>query len=458
MLKVLHVPYTYAPDPVGGTEIYVKALAKELQCFGIESVIAAPSASEIDQVYDYDGISVYRYSVSKQSKNMLRELYGAGDPGASKKFALILDKLRPDIVHMHALTRAVSILLVEAVKQRGIPVIFTYHTPTVSCHRGTLMLWGDQECDGVLDVQRCTACSLNADGLPRWLSKIVSLLPSSLTIIIERMKLSGGIWTVVRRRELMRLRQEAFTALMYQVDAIVALREWVRRLLTRNGVPDWKIVLSPHGLLDAPESDSAIIDVAESPLRVAFLGRADKVKGIDTLIKAVRAMPDLSIELDLYGVTQSIADEGYQALLKSLAADDPRISFRPSVLHEQVVALLKKYHVLAVPSRWMETGPLVVLESFLAGTPVIGSNLGGIAEWVQHEKNGLLVDFDDVAGWGLALKRCAEDRHLLASLREGIERPRSMTVVAHEMAGIYTRYADAGRLLHSQPQSQANEG
>src|SRR5205807_2637121 len=120
------------------------------------------------------------------------------------------------------------------------------------------------------------------------------------------------------------------------------------------------------------------------------------VKGVDTLIKAVRAMPSMSIELHLYGVTQGASDERYWMLLRSLAASDSRITFIPSVPHDEVISLLRNYHVLAVPSRGLETGPLVVLESFAAGTPVIGSKLDGIAEWVRHQDNGLLVEPEDV--------------------------------------------------------------
>jgi glycosyltransferase involved in cell wall biosynthesis len=109
--------------------------------------------------------------------------------------------------------------------------------------------------------------------------------------------------------------------------------------------------------------------------------------------------------------------------------------------HDQVVALLRQYHLLAVPSRSLETGPLVVLESFAAGTPVIGSSLGGVAEWVRHQVNGLVLDPDDVSAWADALRRCAEDRGFLAKLRQGVMPPRSMADVADEMAQLYRRYS-----------------
>ena len=95
------------------------------------------------------------------------------------------------------------------------------------------------------------------------------------------------------------------------------------------------------------------------------------------MIKAVRGAPELQIELDRYGVVQSTGDQSYWSELQSLAAQDERIRFFSGVEHEEVIPLLRNYHLLAVPSRWLETGPLVVLEAFAAGTPVLGAKLGG---------------------------------------------------------------------------------
>ncbi len=436
MRKVLHVPFTFYPDPVGGTEVYVEGLAQELQSYGIESIIAAPSCERIEEAYVHNGLRVRRYRAALSSEIPLSELYGQGDPEAALGFTRILEEESPDIVHMHAFTRAVSVLLVRAAKERGIRVFFTYHTPTVSCQRGTLMLWGKEACDGVLHIRRCTDCSLSNQGLPRWASMPLSYVPSLFARMLKDANLSGGIWTAFRMADLIRVRCAAFQALIREVDGIVALREWVRELLVRNGVPRSKITLSTHGLVDG-NGRRALVDVEKVPLRVAFFGRADYAKGVETLISAVKAAPELRIELHLYSVIQGSGDQRYQLELKSLAAQDPRISFLSSVPHEDVISRLAGYHLLAVPSRWMETGPLVILESFAAGTPVIGSKLGGIAEWVQHGQNGLLVEFDSVTGWTDALKRCAEDRTLLATLRAGVKPPRSIKDVASEMLRMY---------------------
>jgi glycosyltransferase involved in cell wall biosynthesis len=260
------------------------------------------------------------------------------------------------------------------------------------------------------------------------------------------MNLTGGIWTALRMRELIRSRHAAFHALMREVDGIIVPREWVRTLLVRNGVPGSKIILTQHGLSSTRDNRVPIIDVAKRPLRVAFLGRADKVKGADTLIKAIRSSPRLDVEVDLFGVTQSTDDGAYWKGLQQLADQDKRISVLPPVPHDQVISLLREYHVLAVPSRWLETGPLVILESFAAGTPVIGSDLGGIADLVRHEDNGLLVEAENLPAWVEALHRCAEDRCLLARLRRGVDSPRDMIDVAQDIAQLYRKQLDSAKL------------
>jgi glycosyltransferase involved in cell wall biosynthesis len=81
----------------------------------------------------------------------------------------------------------------------------------------------------------------------------------------------------------------------------------------------------------------------------------------------------------------------------------------------------------------------VVLEAFAAGIPVLGSDLGGIAELVEHEVDGLLVEPASPEAWGGALRRVLDDPDLLTRLRRGVRPPRRMGQVAEEMLAVYHR-------------------
>jgi glycosyltransferase involved in cell wall biosynthesis len=455
-MKVAHVPFCFHPDRVGGTEIYVESVAREMTEAGVEIVIAAPGPR--DTAYDYDGIPVRRFAVAPDVTD-LRELYGAGDPVAARAFGRLLDDEQPDVVHLHALTRGVSLLLVSETKRRGIPVVFTYHTPTVSCQRGTLLHWGNEVCDGVLDVRRCASCTLDSLGVGPPAAKLLGRLPTAIGRLAGRAGLRGGPWTAVRMTELIALRHAAFRSLMAEVDYVIALCDWTRELLVCNGVSPDRISVSRHGL---PASPSVAVGppvpppTNGSPLRVAFLGRMDPTKGAHILLEAVRSLPDARLKLDIYGVPQGVDGQAYLQRLQRLASEDSRVSFLPAVPAVQVVPLLRTYHLLAVPSQWLETGPLVVLEAFAAGIPIVGSGLGGIAELVREDVDGILVAPESVESWQRAFNRLLSDANLLRRLQSAIAPPRGMSQVATEMMNIYQLVRQYG-VMASIPQVPAED-
>jgi glycosyltransferase involved in cell wall biosynthesis len=128
--------------------------------------------------------------------------------------------------------------------------------------------------------------------------------------------------------------------------------------------------------------------------------------------------------------------------VRRAALEDRRIRFHPSIPHEGVIPTLARYDLVAIPSQWMETGPLVALEAFAAGVPVLGSALGGLADKIQDGTNGLLVrPHDSVDAWRDVLDRCRRDRDLVAHLARGVSRPKSMSDVAIEMLDVYAGLA-----------------
>jgi glycosyltransferase involved in cell wall biosynthesis len=432
--KIIQVPFCFYPDPVGGTEVYVASLSRHLQAADMQVVVAAPD--EQDREYTYEGLLVKRFALGEITGP--RDLYSSGDVRAAQAFGRILDDERPTLVHLHGITRGVSLRLVREAKRRNIPVVFTYHIGTVSCARGSLLRWGTENCDGQLDLNRCTQCTLHGLGLPRNLAGMVSRVPVIAGRGIGLLPNMGKVTTAMRMRELVDLRHASFRALMAEVDHIVAVNNWVAEILRRNNVPAEKITVSRYGFSQTLDELSSINPPSDDePLRVAYLGRVETAKGPDLLVEAIRNMPGASIELHLYGIAQGMEGQAYLQRLKLLAGSDSRIVFNHAVPTDQIVKLLSSFHILAIPSRVRETGPIVALEAFAAGVPVIGSNLGGIAELINHEVNGLLVEVNSVASWKQTFKRILEDWDLLAHLRMGISSPRNMGMASTEIMKIY---------------------
>lgn len=438
-MKVVHIPFCYWPDPVGGTEVYVQSLAKEQQRQGLDIVVAAPG--KLNAEYWHDGLRVRRFAVNQKVED-LQELYGEGDPRAAEEIGRILDEESPDLVHQHALTRGASLRLVREAKRRGLPVVFSYHTPTVSCQRGTLLRWGSEVCGGTLDVNECTRCALHGHGLNRFSSTAAGSIPTGVGRVLGALGASGGFWTAARMTELVRLRHAMFRNLIAEVDHVIGLCQWVKDVLVRNDVPEAKITVSRQGLDDQQVGVSSLElgterRTGQSAVRIAFLGRLDPTKGVHVLIEALKRNPALDIRLDIFGVVQEGAGEEYQRRLMTLAGTDERIGFQQPISSDQVVVRLKDYDLLAVSSQGLETGPRVVLEAFAARIPVIGSNLGGIAELVQHGVNGLLVEPQSIEAWADGFTSVCYDPELLPRLRAGVRAPRGMRAVADEMRVIY---------------------
>lgn len=432
-MKIVHVPFCFYPDPVGGTEIYVQALAGEQQKQECEVLIAAPG--ERDESYRHDGIRVRRFGVAGRVSN-LRDMYGDGDISAAASFARTLDEEKPDLIHLHAFTRGASLRLVREAKRREIPVVFSYHTSTASCQRGTLLRWGTEVCEGTLDLHACTRCTLHGQGLNKPLSFVIGNIPVSVGRLLGNIGASGGPRTALRMTELVGLRHSAFRALMAEVDHVVALCDWVKDLLLRNGLPSDKVTVSRQGLCYRQSTSKAPAQ-EQSFLRVAFVGRLDPTKGVHILIEALALILAASIRLDVYGVVQGQAGKEYLMRIRRAAARDMRITFYDSLSAADVTTRMQQYDVLAVPSQGLETGPMVVLEAFAAGIPVVGSNLGSIAELVQDGVDGILLDARSPMSWAHTLERLSVDRALLKRLRSGVRPPRSMKIVAKEMLELY---------------------
>jgi glycosyltransferase involved in cell wall biosynthesis len=448
-MKIIHVPFCFYPGAVGGTEVYVTLLARLLkEGHGCDVLIAAPGGRS--EQYTHENLRVRRFEVSPEVAD-ISELYGEGDEVGAREFAKILDEERPDIVHLHAFTRGVSLRIVRAAKVRKVPVVFTYHTPTVTCTLGTMMRWGRIPCDGEMLGRRCTACTLHGLGLNRLVATGVASMPRRVRKILGKTKKSGGIWTALRMRELVERRHNATRALLAEVDHIVAVCEWVRDVLVRNGVPANKITLCRQGVPDNREPitdnsrrrDSAFQSFSvsafsqERPLRLVYFGRLDPTKGVHVLIEALQLDKALPVTLDVYGTAQGEGGAAYADRLQKLVMHDGRIAFKASVPSEKVIPTMRTYDAVVVPSQWLETGPLVVLEAFAARIPVLGSDLGGIAELVVNGVNGLLVSPSEINAWCNAVLRLCRDAGLYERLCSSLPTPPVMESVARTMIDLY---------------------
>jgi glycosyltransferase involved in cell wall biosynthesis len=428
-LRVVHLLGWYFPESLGGTEVYVRTLVARLRAAGHDVAVAAPERGGREpRTYLHEGALVFRYPLPL----VLRRDEAQGETAVRGAEALCawLSDFSPHVVHLHNLGVGLGLPEMRHARASGARLFVTFHSSGLgyTCLRGTLMREGRERCDGRVIPRRCAACALAQRGLPRPAAALLGGVPPTLSVWLGRWP---GRWaTALGMSGLVRRNQSRQAEVFGLAERVVVLTEAARQILVENGAPADKLVLhrlgTSHPVRRRPRPPAA------APVRFAYLGRFEPLKGVGDLIEAVRSLPPgLSLRLELRGPEQG----GWLDDLRRRAAGDARIVFLPALAVGEVPAYLENVDVLCCPSRCLEGGPTVALEALAQGTPVIGSRLGGLGELIRDERR--LVEPGDVRGWARLLERIARQPALLDSWRETLETPRTMDDVAADTLALY---------------------
>ena len=122
--------------------------------------------------------------------------------------------------------------------------------------------------------------------------------------------------------------------------------------------------------------------------------------------------------------------------LRNLTDGNDRIEFSGTFSYERLLEVHSALDLLVVPSVWYENSPNTILEAFTYRTPIIAANLGGMAELVRDEENGLLFKPGDPRSLQQQILRIEENPHLLNNLRSGITPVRTLLYRKEAWLGI----------------------
>ncbi len=220
-----------------------------------------------------------------------------------------------------------------------------------------------------------------------------------------------------------------------QADAIISPSRFLRSTFIKAGVEPERIIFSRQGR-DFPDLTPEILrKTSSSGLEVGYIGQIAWHKGVHVLFEAARRMSKLPLTVRAYGDTMSFPE--YTAHLRRLMAGDERLKLVGVYHRQEVSQVLRGLDVIVVPSLWYENSPNAILEAFAHHTPVIASNLGGMAELVRDGENGLLFAPGDADDLARQLRRLLDDPRLLPALRAGIGPVKSMAQEMDELEEIY---------------------
>ncbi len=422
-MNVIQTSAWFPPDSFGGVEVYLDGLVRDLSAIGLNCKVAA-ARSQIQPTFEqYNETEVYRYP--------------SGDLGA---FQAWLAQNQGEIYHQHTLRSGCDLPHLRSAKQLGMKTIVTIHMPDVACLRGTMMQGGNTACDGRIDLGRCSACLGVSKRVPSWAIKALSSVPVPIAVSMrDRLRQSADIrlrqlGTTIATPAQVRNQQQRFDQVVELSDRIVVVCQWLYDAFVLNGVPKSKLVLSRHGVSTIAKP---IVRSHHSPVQIGFLGRWQETKGVQILAQALQQIPNVPIELVIHATHADQHGAANRQNVLAIAQNDSRIQIKPALARSNITSAIAQFDLLAVPSQWLETGPLVVLEAFAAGTPVLGSDLGGIAELVRHTIDGWLVPANEIKAWATAIAHLAENRAAIAQLRQNIQPVKTRQAVALEMLQLY---------------------
>jgi glycosyltransferase involved in cell wall biosynthesis len=284
------------------------------------------------------------------------------NPFAARRLRTLLERERPDVLHVHNPFPLLSPAVFHAA--RGLPVatIWTLHNYRPFCAAATLMR----------DGAPCTECIDRRSPLPGvvhgcYRGSRAATLP--LAAMIDLLQRAGTLAT--------------------EVDAFVVLTEFQREMVIRAGLPAGRVHVKPNFHPRPPP----VVPWREREPRVLFAGRLGPEKGVRVLLDAWSLWPGAPL-LEIAGDGPERGALEARARAHGLGE---RVRFLGRISPSDVERRMAGARLLAVPSLCFEGFPLVVRDAFAAAVPVAASRIGALERIVDDGATGLLFSPGDAA-------------------------------------------------------------
>lgn len=342
----------------GGSERYYFELSKILQDHGHDVIpfsMKHPNNFASDYAdYFVDNIEFNLNSNWQRIKNSLkisqRIIYSCH---ARQKIEQLIEKTKPDIAHLHMIDHQISPSILHSLKKFNIPVILTAHQLKVICPNYRLFNWNTgQVCEKCLDghyyhpiIEKCHKNSRLAGlliALETYIHKLMKIYESDVDIFHVPSKFYGKKF----------------------IEAGIDAKK-IRQLYYTIRIDDYP----PHY-----EYDDYYV----------YFGRLEEAKGLMTLIKAAEKVKTSQLFMIGEGDHRKELEEFV------VSRNMNHVKFLGAKWGDDLKKIISNARFVVIPSECYDNSPLVVYESYCMGKPVIGSDIGGIPELIDHEETGLL--------------------------------------------------------------------
>lgn len=359
----------------GGSETYYFAVADALREFGHEVHFFAmedeknlPCADSDLFVpnRDYNGPS----SAIAKASAALSIIYSRE---SKRRFQKLCERVRPDVVHMSLVHRQITLSILDApyLSEHHVPVIWTAHDYIGVCPSYSML-------DGAGNV--CDAC-----------------LGGHFSNCLRRKCVKGST-----AKSGMAAVEGGFLKLTHaysKIARIICPSKFLMEKMAEGGFPREQLVWMPNFITrETAEAIEAVTSFASDAPYFIYFGRLSAEKGVDVLINAfAKAVSELPTGWRLKIVGTGPEEGRLRALAEKTPAPHA-IDFLGFKTGDELRSLINGARWSVVPSTCRENMPYSIVESLAAGTPVIGSEIGGIPELVQDDKTGFIFSPGDTDG------------------------------------------------------------
>lgn len=437
-MRILQVVQGFPPQSVAGVQVYTYNISKELSkkhevhvFYPVKDLERKDYSSNKG---NYNGLQIIEIN-NKPNKNLLhkqsiRHRFTCRDKNIDREFKLLLDELRPDIVHFQHLI-GLSTSLIRLCKKKGIPAVLTLHDYWFMCHRVQLLRPNNTVCIGPDEKGlNCLQCYIKTRNSPH--------VKFGLTVTCIKDKIAGLVlgknlklyWKGVFLK-----RNTYLKKVLDEVDLLIAPSNFLMNKFIEYGVFKEKIVFSSYGM------DTKLFDnfkrKRSKRIRFGYTGQIVFHKGVHVLIEAFNKVQKSNVELKIYGAYNPDHSLYHRDLRKKCT--NSNVKFMGRFKSENVSKPYSEIDVLVVPSVWYENCPLVIQEAFITRTPVIASKIGALPEFVRDRKTGFLFNVGDSDDLYQKINLITEDPNLIEEFKKNINPVKTIKYQAKELEKIYKR-------------------
>lgn len=297
------------------------------------------------------GHEVLLYSRSNNEIKKMNKLKLVGlplitifNPKTYRDIKKIIKQQNIEIVHVHNTLTLISPAVYYAATKCRIPVIQTIHNFRMLCPGATFYRDGHicEDC-----VSKGLGCAIKHKCYRS------SFLQTLLCVINTKIHRATGIYKKIN---------------------YICLTEFNKtKLLQLKEISDKQVFIKPNFVNNVRE----IIPFEKRKKQFIYVGRLDKLKGIDVLLKAWKLLGDNDEKLLICGTGPM--EEWCCNYIKK---NNLNVEMLGLVDNERAIQLIANSKALVLPTRWYEGFPMTIVEAYSVGTPVIGSDIGNVGDIV----------------------------------------------------------------------------